>query len=90
MPNLIVQDVFRFRNGTTVLACVSDRVNLGSLPTDVSVLIESAPAGTLRLSAQRMPGPATTGDPNQVAVETPDVVTWESKFVKTGLVRLEW
>lgn len=90
MPNLIVQDVFRFQNGPTVLACSSDQERLGSLPTDVSVLIADVPAGTLRLSAQRMPGPASADNPNQIAVETPDAVTWEPKLVEAGLVRLQW
>ena len=90
MPTVMVQDVFRFENGTTVIAGVTDDDHVGPLPTTASVLVDRRPEGIVHLTAQRMPGPAMAQDPKRVAFETQDEVTWKSAMVEAGRVMLKW
>lgn len=90
MPTVNVQDVFRFDSGTTVISGLSDDEDIGPLPAEASVLVDRQQEGTVRLTAQRMSGPATARDPKLVALETQDELTWESALVDAGRVTLKW
>lgn len=90
MPTVNVQDVFRFDSGMTVIAGLSDDEHVGPLPAEASVLVDGQPEGSVRLTAQRMPGPATARDPKLVALETQNELTWESALVEAGRITLKW